>query len=112
MSCRVLPLAALLLVMAGCNVRPTPLERTTFQLSSGMKKSEVKRLFASFEVTQETNQVLEIAWFTKFYKSNNLSASSITYAPRSSGLFHLWEGCIIYFDTNEVIVAHLYHLND
>mgnify|MGYP001593584839 CR=1 FL=1 len=107
-----LSILLVLLLICSCG-RPTSLERTASRLKSGMSKSEVKQLFADFHLVVETNYSVnamdEMHWATKFYSTNKKCASMIVYDPHN--LFSL-EMCALYFDTNGVIIAHIYNLND
>ena len=102
-------LLLIVFLVAGCDGRPTELERTASSLKLGMNKGEVKQLFADFHLSGETNAVFEIQSATKFYSTNKQCSSMIVYG--SKHLLSL-EMCAIYFDTNDVVIAHYYNLND
>jgi hypothetical protein len=71
-----------------------------------MNKGEVKQLFASFKLINETNVVYTLDLETKWYVTNNNKCTSLVLYGN-----HIWmsfQDCCIYFDTNDVIMAHYY----
>jgi hypothetical protein len=99
----------MLFLICGCGGRPTQMERTSFQLKAAMNKSEVKQLFAGFDFSSLSNEGYEVQGATKFYSSNKQCTSTLVFHPKS--LFAP-EVCGVYFNSNDVIIAHYYNLND
>ena len=97
----------MLVLICGCGGRPTPLEQRALRLKSGMNKSEVKQLFADFQMISESNQVVKVNSATKWYGTNKESASWILYGPKQDFIPTL-ESFMMYFDTNNIIIAHYY----
>ena len=95
------------LLICSCNGRPTPLEKATLRLKSGMNKAEVKIVFGDFRVIGETNQVINFASATKIYSTNRVSTSWVMYGPQR-GVIPSLEDCQILFDANDTIIAHYY----
>jgi hypothetical protein len=96
-----------LLMICGCG-RPTKLEQTVSKLQPGMNKGEVKQLFTSFHLSGETNLIAHDINATKFYSTNRDCASTVVYGGSATWL----EMCALYFDTNDVLIAHYYNLGD
>lgn len=96
----------MVLLICGCG-RSALFEQTALQLKPGMNKSEVKLLFADFRLIVESNKVSKINWATKWYNTNNESTSWLLYGPKQE-FVPTFESCIIYFDTNDIILAQYY----
>jgi hypothetical protein len=102
-----------LLLVCGCGgpTAPTPLEQAISQLKPGMSKAEVKQVFASCHVIGETNAVLTSRFMTsmtKYYSTNRESASRVVFTNGRSDS----QSCAVYFNSNEVIVAHYFISGD
>ena len=98
--------------IAGCGGRPTKLERTASGLKPGMTKQEVVLVFSGFTVRERTNKLTAIQGETKLYGTNRMFASKLMFGPRFTFTGSLIEQCEVYFDTNDVIVAHSYEFMD
>jgi len=105
-------LLILICAIAGCKVKPTELDIKVSQLKEGMTKSEVKALFNNFVISNETNRVGKVELIGKhdeangkLYGTNNIYSSEIFYEGKSPKIFP--DYCSIYFDSNNVIVAHM-----
>jgi hypothetical protein len=107
MKPKILLVLLTLLMICGCG-RPTKLEQTVSKLQPGMNKIEVKQLFTSFHLSGETNLVAHDINATNFYSTNKDCAYMIVYGGSATAL----EMCALYFDTNDVLVAHYYNLGD
>ena len=99
----------LILILCGCNARPTALESACNQIRLGMRSDEVSQLFVNFKQIGKTDTATEINWATKFYSSNKTSAYQILYAPNNALAL---EFCTIYFDSNNFVLAYTHRLND
>lgn len=74
-------------------------------LRPGMSKVEVQSFFEGFRTLIETNELTIVAGETKLYGSNRASSSVIMFGPKP-GWLDLMESCTVYFDTNNIIIAH------
>ena len=100
-------LLALFLYFRG-DMRPTKMEQALSKLKPEMKKVEVKPLLADFRLILETNEVNHLDSMTKFYGTNRESTSYIIYAGSTAWL----ENCVVYFNSNDVVIGHYFHLGD
>ena len=89
-------------------MRPTKMEQALSKLKPEMKKVEVKPLLADFRLILETNEVTHLDSMTKFYGTNRESTSYIIYAGATAWL----EMCVVYFNSNDVVIGHYFHLGD
>ncbi len=99
------PVVLTLLLLCGCGMRPTQLERTSLKLQSGMNKNEVKQLLSDFRLIGQSNEVIRIKQTATRYSTNMESASWILYGPDQS--FTL-ETLKVYFDEDGILIAHYY----
>jgi hypothetical protein len=72
----------------------------------------VQQIFADFDLIGETNEVLSVRGMTKRYSAQEIASSWMIYGRKQNGFLTLLESCAIFFDTNNVIIAHQYNRND
>ena len=100
-------LFVLLLLICGCGSGEYKrFEHTVSQLRPGMNKGEVKQLFASFNLINETNVVYTLDSETKWFATNNNKCASLVLY--GNHIFMSLQDCAIYFDTNDIIIAQYY----
>lgn len=73
-----------------------------------MTKEDIKKLFSDLRLSVETNMVINVEVGTRFFGTNTQSASRVIYLDDSSWL----EMCVIYFDSNNVVISYKHYLND
>jgi hypothetical protein len=74
-----------------------------------MTKNEVKAIFTDYPVLVETNEVKQVVGETKIYGTNRTCGSWIMFDHKRTWSA-LSDWCVIYFDTNNVIIAYEYLL--
>jgi hypothetical protein len=106
-------LSVALLVACGCGPSSTPLETSAHKLRAGMSQQEVATFFEQFH-SGETNEYHDpIESFSGLlgtsgrvvFRTGVERGTSIGYWPRGFG----YEICMVYFDTNGVIVGYNYY---
>ena len=85
------------------------MERTAFLLKEGMNKTEVKATFAGYPILNETNEVMRVEDETKMFGTNRICCSRILFNHKQTW-GSLSDYCVVYFDTNDVIIAYEYTL--
>ena len=100
----------LVVLCSGCRHYETPLEKVSDSLHGGMTETNVDGLFKGFEIKepqvfsgQLTGRRLTL------FQTNVTYGKMVHYEPKMTGsLFEPVETCIVYFDTNGVIVGYEY----
>ncbi len=98
-------------MVLACARRETPLEHAAHSLHAGLTKTNVDLIFEHFETQNE----LSVSWGqldvgeVKLFQRGVDHGVRASYQPRVSGsLVQPVEMCIVYFDTNWVIVGYKY----
>ena len=96
----------LLGVVTSCSPRQYRMKETADRLAAGMTKAQVAELFQNFESQEvKDNQIgMEIVRF----QPNVEPATVVTYMPKENGVYRYFEVCVVFFDTNNVIVGYKY----
>ncbi|NLE68042.1 MAG: hypothetical protein GX608_11520 [Lentisphaerae bacterium] len=104
--------ATLMVVLAFLGCRG-PLRRDAERLRPGMTMGDVAGIFSEHAVSSSgTGDVASFQFATTLFQTNTPCAFWITYAPKKSGFFSIFEVCDVFFDTNKNIIGYKYDLPD